>query len=135
MTALPSLRATQPAPGLPISISASITANSGDDYGSWGGQSLGVTLTSTPPTVFADLAYNQNVGFNNTFMDTEAEDNGYSRAAGTIYRQLNQLRETKLLRLDSNFVAGRYLWLLVWGTSTPSGSNAPLAVSNPYLIR
>jgi hypothetical protein len=129
------LNATQRSAGADIRW-AGTSAFTGDDTFSATG--LGVTTTATKPTTMANLAHFVEA----TFLGEDVVANWQKET--DVYRIQNgvQLDYTSRLEwrgypleLDSNFVAGRYLWFLMINGPAETSSTPIEACSTSYHIR
>jgi len=134
MTVAVAQSASQAAAGAPIILNDSFTST--DAFGdSFPAMRIGVTTTSATPTVLSDLAHTDAAGPEAALWDsvsqTETDGWGASVVTQSVYSRRCQL----IKRLDSNYVAGRYLWFVGFASGSPSAGDAVTAVSRSYLIR
>jgi hypothetical protein len=133
MTITLTLQGAQQAAGAPIALSAGQRSTSNSD--TFPDLFLGVTTTSTPPATFGGLAHADAAPPSAAVWDTSNDQALYPYSGGVLtnYSDVTEMRMLK--RLDSNYVAGRYVWLLGFASGSPAGGDAPTVRSNAYLIR
>jgi hypothetical protein len=101
---------------------------------------VGVTTTSTPPVLLSDCAYN--VGLDATSQGTDfwdaanSTDTASNENGVTLSEPFTLALVKQHLPLDSNFVAGRYLWLIAFeaGSGVPASGDTIVLKSAPYHI-
>jgi len=129
------LNARQVAAGLPLSLSGTLQSPTAADYASWSSVGFGVTTTSTPPTTFAALAHFDRFSSNSdTFPDAVAETIQEGYGNGVHYLESDLMQATVQVKPTGDYAVGRYVWVLAFGTTVPSGTDAVLARGGPYLI-
>lgn len=97
---------------------------------------VGVTTSSSPPATYGALAHADLAQARGAYWDIMDQQASSAFRDGANVRGYESYRMKKSrIPLDANFVAGRYVWLLTFDSSTPGGSDAPVELSSPYLIR
>jgi len=126
--------------GTPLSVRAIWSYSLLSDADSPHRIGVGVKTTPGAPAAFADLSHID--GF-----DTEVDESTFWDAMFERYRETwaagvetGEWDSRDLLKrsipLDTNYVAGRYLWVIRWANnSVPSGADVPTQLAGPYLIR
>ncbi len=128
-----SLQAKQSAAGAPIAITCQVRSNAALSD-TLPNQRVGVTTTITSPATFSALAHTDVAGPSDTFWDTASQSETDSWSASVPTGSQYVLTESKLLRLDSNYVAGRFLWFVGFASGSPSAGDAPTGIAGPFLI-
>jgi hypothetical protein len=125
--------------GAPIQIQQTIrlTNPAHDEPGYVG---IGVTTSSTPPATYGDFTHKDASlvvwsaspysGYQDWRGRSLSSDTGTTVAP---FADSYALRREQAL--DSNYVAGRYLWFIFDPAATPSSGSAPDALKGPYHIR
>jgi hypothetical protein len=132
MTAAHALAVNQGAAGAPLVIRFTwqVTTASDDQLPA---PFLGVTTTSTPPATYADFTYVEYAELLGALWDsmTETYQATWSASFNTVTR--DNYTGTIFKRLDSNYSAGRFLWLANFA-SPPQPTDAPIWIDGPYAI-
>ena len=134
MTLTYRLSGQQKGPGAPVLITGQLSSDDVGDSTPYVG--VGVTTSASVPTTYAGLAHVDGLAaFNDAFWDTNSEGLATAGESGvsTQYSDVHSL--SARVRLDSNYVAGRYIWLVGFASATPGGSDAVLGHAGPYHIR
>lgn len=125
--------ANQRAAGAPVSVRSGW--NSTDPIGdTFPFLRLATTTTSTPPATFSACAHTDVASYENAIWDSAHDSYVNDKGGGVQISGLETYVLTKLLRLDANYAAGRYLWFTGWTSATPSAGDAPSHLAGPYLI-
>lgn len=129
------LAASQLADGAPISIRVTDSYALPDTF-SDSFVCYGVTTTSTPPATVADFAHKTGgtttYNADPTFLSMSETDTNQS-SGGVAVRTNGTATLQAYQAVDSNYVAGRYLWAAS-AMSALTGSLALAHVAGPYLI-
>jgi hypothetical protein len=137
MTVSMILNCHQAGPGGPLQIVATEQDNNPVDFLDTT-LVLAVTTTNVAPTPLSAAAHCSGgtaSGQNDPFWDSYTETLRYGSAGGSAVTQAEQQIVTKILHLDTNFAAGRYLWFIGTADSVASGSSVPVHTSASYLIQ
>jgi hypothetical protein len=132
-----SFLANQPRAGGPLRFSGIVFSSFGDANiadDSWIG--VGLTPTGAPPATFADFSHFEGSVFNDAYWVYGTEAFTARNAGGVEVGNTDRVGVgPKTVPLDTNFAAGKYLWLVMSPANPPIGTTAPNVVSRPYLIR
>jgi len=120
--------------GRPLRYTSRLSADTTTD--DWDDLWIGVTTTDTEPTIQGDFAYHEAIDYlgEDRNVDRLRRVQRTNAEGGVAVSQPVSATYVRSSRaLDSNFVAGRYMWTVAVGPD--DGSNTPvLAASAPYLI-
>lgn len=133
MTVTLALSGAQAVAAGPITLTGRMTFNAATDL-PYPKARLGLTTTDTPPATYADLAHSFPAEHEDAFWDGSTEAFSGKLSGGIRYQWSDIFAYSAVKRIDSNFVVGRYVWLLAFASATPSSGDAPVAASSPYLI-
>lgn len=136
MTLTASLIAHQSKAGQPLNLSGRVTSGFGDPAADNVWLGVGVTTTSTPPATFAAFAYSEGgANYGDAYWNRGTDRYFNQFVAGSETAETSTVTiGRKIIPLDTNFQAGRYLWLAASSANPPIGSTVPAALSSPYLI-
>ncbi len=137
MTVTESMVVRQGAAGAPMSIAASELLSDWVNDTSGSAYVIGVTTTSTPPTLLSSFAHHDGgaaAGYFDTFWDTFGWQQPLSASGGVVLSATQRVTLTLLKRLDSNYVAGRFLWFAKFAAAPPSSGDSILFLAGPYTI-
>ena len=132
------LKATQKKAGAPLVAQLVVSALAVGDDGPVGAyQGLGVTTSSTPPATLGAMAHydGADAPFDQSTLWDSTQETLQKSSDGGVSTAFNDSAATTLhKRLDSNYVAGRYLW--GWAAAAIAGTPADTVpvLSAPYHI-
>jgi hypothetical protein len=126
---------SQRSAGKPVSVRAQQNATNPDT--AWGYAGVGVKVGATPPATFAGFAYYEYGGDAieaSTFWENATNVYSARYLAGVLSASSNRYTLVhRSLPLDSNYVAGRYLFAFM-NDGAPAGGDAPGWLSTPLLL-
>lgn len=127
------LAASQKAAGAVLEVTVTVSANTGADdvFASIG---MGVKSTNTAPAAVSDFAHHDGDDASwggSAYWDNTLQVANYQTTAPALSSGVSdRVTATRLQRLDTNYVAGRYLFGYCL-----NGAGAIMAASQPYHIR
>jgi hypothetical protein len=126
MTATASLNARQTRAGAPIASRAQIFFDAAS-LGDWDHTDVGVTTSSTTPTNESSFAHHDSADIGTAFWATLKESRQYDGST-QVLENMHLSGGTKAL--DSNYAAGRYLWV-----AAVKSDGSIICISPSYHIR
>jgi hypothetical protein len=124
----------QTGPGAPVDITGYVTSLNGADFSGWSSFGVGATAGLTAPVTFADLTHYDAMG-NTAFSDSVTDTYTSTQAPGNVPQLLTDRAVAKSLqRATGNYAVGKHLWMVLFATGSPSGTDAVLAASGPYTV-
>jgi hypothetical protein len=131
------LTARQPAPGAPIQVVAAVSATDFVNDNTPLFVVIGVTPTNVAPATLAGLTHHDGGAtfqYTDVYWDAFQLTTRVASSGGVVTSDPYAQTQQVLQRVDANYQAGRFLWLLGFVAAPPVGGTVPDFVSGPYLI-